>query len=266
MQDERDEYESAWEADDKPSDGPTEVVADEPVEEDSSESETEPEVDYKALYEAEQHRLKSTEGRYRSELNRMWEAAKQGKVYIPPDEMQGQPAYFAQPGYTLPQQQDPDDAFLTKFRQDYSDDVVKAIDLVARRRAQELVTQTLEKYVAPLQSSQHEIAATAHFSAIEAAHPDAYQIADDPTFNAWLESRPDHLRETYFRVRDSGTPREVISMLNEYKETRHPKATTASPKQVAAASAVKRSRGGLPSTGAPPPEDEFAAAWAAAPE
>lgn len=247
MSDERNEYEAAWDTDETlTADPETEVVEETVAEEPEATTPAQEEIDYKALYDKEVQRLRSTEGRYRAELQRLQQAQNQG--------------------YAAPQEQDPDDAFLAKFRQDYSDDVVKAIDLVATRRAQALLSQSLNQYVAPLHNTQQELAATAHFSAIEAAHPDAFEIAEDPTFNAWIDSRPDHLRDAYVRVRDSGTPREVISMLNEFKETRHPKSNQATSKQVAAASAVKRNRGGLPSTGGLPPEDEFAAAWAAAPD
>lgn len=77
--------------------------------------------------------------------------------------------------------------------------------------------EKLNAVLAPLQAQQEQSAEDAHFSAIEAAHPDAEQIAQSEQFAQWLGRQPSFVREGYQAVIDQGTAEQVIEALNTYK-------------------------------------------------
>jgi hypothetical protein len=193
------------------------------------------EVDYKALYERERQekstaigRLKATEQRWKQEQ----------------DGLQAQ-----QPVQPPPVSEE--DQFLEKFRAEYSDDVLKAIDLITSRKASSIVETALQGRLAPIEQTTYDMVAQAHFGAIEAAHPDVDDINASPAFEAWLETRPAHIRGAYYYTREKGSPAEVISMLNEYKEAtgqRQRSAPAVSRQKVDAATAVSRRRGTVQTT------------------
>lgn len=60
---------------------------------------------------------------------------------------------------------------------------------------------------------------TAHYNAIYAAHPDADNIVKSSEFKAWRSSLNDEWRREYDRVLSEGSTKQVISMLNFYKNS-----------------------------------------------
>ena len=237
---------------------PDDVLADDTTfEEDADDSddtdEEEPDAtDYKSLYEKTQFDLKSTDGRLNAERDRFNREKDELLQKLP----------------KAPLEPSDEDTFLTNFKEKYSDDVLKAIDIVTGRKATELFNSQVASRIAPLEQSTNEVISRAHFSSIEAAHPDVYSIDESPQFSAWIDSRPAHVQNAYRYVRDNGTPTEVISMLNEYKATmtpQNPKAPPVSAAKLASASAVPTRRGSLPSAAAPA-KDDFASAWDEAPD
>lgn len=135
-----------------------------------------------------------------------------------------------------------EDEFLNKFRSEYQDDVVKAIDIIASKKATEIANQLLATRVAPVEQQAAQLAEQSHFAAIEAVHPDVVELDQSEEFNAWIESKPTHVRGAYQFVRERGSAAEVISMLNEYKQTMKP-APKPQSKVREATPAVKRKRG-----------------------
>jgi len=218
-----------------------EVVDEEPASEEA-EPEEEPEVDYKALYERAQNEVKTQTGRLRAVEAKLKQENEELAGKIPP----------------APVAPTEEDEFLQKFRADYSDDVIKAIDLITTKKASQLIESTLAGRLAPIEQTTYDMVAQAHFGAIEAAHPDVDEINASPAFEAWLESRPAHVKGAYAYVREQGTPAEVISLLNEYKGAVRPQTKTPSTVpngKVAAATAVSRRRGTAQSAAAPDPND-----------
>ena len=190
-------------------------------------------IDYKALWEKSQADMRSMAGKIKSVEQRAQAAE------------QAQRAQQPQP----PAPPSAEDEFLEKFRAEYSDDVIKAIDIIANRRAAAVADQYYQQRVAPVEQTTLSMVEQQHFGAIEAAHPDVYDIDRDPQFEAWIQSKPAHSRGAYQYVREQGTPAEVISMLNEYKQQMAPRrATNTAPPQekVNAALAVPRRRGTSP--------------------
>ena len=187
------------EEDEGEDDGESDDASDEEEEEDDEEELGDAsQVDYKALYERSQHEVKTMAGRLR--------AAQSTKE---PQEEQPTPA--------KPQAAPEEDEFLAQFREKYSDDVIKAIDLITTRKASQLIETTLQARMNPLEEATNTMVAQAHFAAIEAVHPDLEEIDRSPVFESWIANRPEHLRGTYEQIRSHGTPAQVIAMVNEYK-------------------------------------------------
>ena len=209
----------------------------------------EDEVDYKALWQKEKQRADSAAGRLRAEADRR-EREKAAQVVAP--------AQTDAPKASAPAPTE-EDEFLNKFQEEYSPEVIKAINILAARQAAQIVDQTIQTRVAPVERTTLDMVEQAHFSAIEAAHPDVFDIDESPEFEAWIESRPAHTRGAYQYVREKGTPAEVISMLNEYKAATRKTTTTAPPKEkVQAAMGVQRRRGTTPVASEPSQTDEKA--------
>jgi len=226
-----------------------EVVDEEPAsdEDEEAEPEEEPEVDYKALYERAQNEVKTQTGRLRAIEAKLKQEKEELAGRLPPE----------------PVAPTEEDEFLQKFRTEYSDDVIKAIDLITTKKASQLIESTLAGRLAPIEQTTHDMVAQAHFGAIEAAHPDVDEINASPAFEAWLESRPAHVKGAYAYVREQGTPAEVISMLNEYKGAVKPQKQTPSTVptgRVNAATAVSRRRGTAQSAAAPD-QNDLEAIW-----
>lgn len=223
----------------------------EEVEGEEEEEEAAPEIDYQALWTKSQNEVKTMTGRLRASEARLQQeneelAKKVPVASVPPTE---------------------EDEFLAKFRETYSDDVVKAIDLITSKKASQLIESSFATRLSPMEAATHEMVTQAHFGAIETVHPDVAEIDASPVFESWLQTRPMHTRAAYEYIRDKGTPAEVISMLDEYKETigavkPKPKTTTpVSKAKVAAATAVGRRRGTVGSA-AQADANDLAAIWA----
>lgn len=225
---------------------PEEEVAAENVEE-----EADAPMDYKALWETSQREVKTMAGRLKATETRLLQEKQELEAKVPP----------------APVAPSEEDQFLDKFREDYSDDVIKAIDILTARKAQQFVDNLVTSRFAPIEQTTQSLVADAHFAAIQAVHPDMDDIVASAEFDAWIESRPTHVKAAYQYVREQGTPAEAISLLNEYKQSvsRPQKNVTISTERVKSATAVPSRRGGLP-TAAKPAVDDFESAWNDAPD
>ena len=208
------------------------------------------EIDYKALWLKSQNEVKTMTGRLKAETERLAREKEELAGKLPP----------------APVEPTDEDKFLAKFREEYSEDVLKAIDLITTRKASQIVDQTLAQRLSPVEQQTYNIVEQAHFGAIESVHPDVYDIDQSPQFEAWLETRPAHTKGAYLYIRENGTPQEVISMLNEYKGSL-PKTNRTEPSRgkVEAATAVQRRRGTV-STTAEPSETDLTALWNSIPD
>ena len=223
-------------------------TTDEVVEEPEEPEEGAPQdpVDYKSAYLAAQAELKTTVGRLKAA-----EARAQKPENAPSAPASAEPS--------------DDDKFLEKFRADYNDDVLRAVGIMSRKAATELIETQILPRIEPISRTNEELVVQAHFGAIESAHPDVYEIDQSPEFNAWIASKPLHVRGAYEFVREQGTPAEVIEMLNEYKAVMQVPAQVAKPAASTKGVAVPRRRGASP-VAAAPSKDDFEAAWMEAPD
>ena len=215
------------------------------------ESEAEPEIDYKALWDKSQNEVKAMNGRLKASELRLHQENEELARKVP----------------AAPLAPTEEDNFLAKFRETYSDDVVKAIDLITSRKASQMIDASLSSRLSPLENQTAEMVSQAHFGAIEIAHPDLDEIDASPLFESWLQTRPVHIRAAYSHIRERGTPAEVISMLDEYKENigsgkqKTIKPVSAPKAKVIAATAVGRRRGTVGSS-KQVDDSDLAALWA----
>ncbi len=216
------------------------------------ETEEEPEtIDYKALWDKSQNEVKAMNGRLKASELRLHQENEELARKVP----------------AAPLAPTEEDNFLAKFRETYSDDVVKAIDLITSRKASQLIDASFSSRLSPLENQTQEIVSQAHFGAIELAHPDLDEIDASPVFESWLQTRPVHIRAAYSNIRERGTPAEVISMLDEYKEAigsgkqKTIKPVSAPKAKVIAATAVGRRRGTVGSS-KQVDDSDLAALWA----
>ncbi len=214
------------------------------------EGDEEEEVDYEALWKKAQNEVKTMTGRLKATESRLTQEKEELAKKVP----------------AAPVAPSEEDAFLSKFKETYSEDVIKAIDLITSRKASQIIESTINTRFTPVEAATNEIISHAHFGAIEAAHPDFEEIDESPVFESWLQTRPIHIRAAYDNIRNHGTPAQVISMLSEYKETigagkPKTKTTKVSEAKIAAATAVGRKRGTV-QTAAAPNANDIAAFWA----
>ena len=212
------------------------------------------EPDYKALYAKAEQRFKSFEGRYKKEKED-WERKSTERV--------APPAPKEEPKDATPA---PEDEFLDKFRRDYNDDVLKAIELVAERKARKLVEEVNTSRIEPLQQAYAKTAQEAHFSAIRNAHGDWEQVVGSDAFQGWVGNQPGFLKAAYQSVLERGTAQDVVDLLGSFKAATTKPATkpTVNPAKVQAAKPVKTPHGTMPAQA--PMHQDFHSAWDEAPD
>lgn len=80
----------------------------------------------------------------------------------------------------------------------------------------EQAVKQIQGHIQKQQAVEQQAVASAHIEAIQAAHPDAYQLAQDPQFQAWVAAQPPLLQAAV----QSGTAADVIHVLDSYKAGR----------------------------------------------
>lgn len=211
----------------------------------------EPEPNYKELYEREQQRLRSAEGRFRKEKED-WERARSAP--------QPQPAQPAEP--------DPEDTFISKFRETYNDDVVRAIEVLSERKARSLMGQVQQESIAPLQQTFFDMARENHFRTIQSAHSDWEDVVQSDGLREWVGQQPGFVAKAYQDVLQRGSAQDVVDLLSTYKESIRPAPpaprSPVNPAKAAAATVVRTAKGSVPKGHIS--ADDFDAAWAEAPD
>jgi hypothetical protein len=77
--------------------------------------------------------------------------------------------------------------------------------------------EPLQARLTPLQEFAEMNAAQAHEAEILTGHPDAFDLADD--INAWVATRPEHLRPAYEHTLAEGSAKHVVALISEFKES-----------------------------------------------
>ena len=105
--------------------------------------------------------------------------------------------------------------------------------------------------------------ASRDFEAISEAHEDVETIVESPEFNAYLDGLDDDAKAAAQKVVDSGSPRQVVKLLNDFKSSL--KSREQSPEELWAQDAAEGVRSSsalkLPTRPEPSADDDYERAW-----
>lgn len=128
---------------------------------------------------------------------------------------------------------------------DFSEEAIAAgVQKLVDSRVAALEAQ-LAKVVAPLQQAQAKDAETEARETILSKHPDAISIAESAELQAWVSSKPAFARAAYAQVIESGSPAEVIELLDAFKAEKPAPARNAAQ---AADAAIANAKARVPSS------------------
>lgn len=213
----------------------------------------EPEPDYKALFEQEQQKVRSWNGRLSAADRKIKELEEQLK------KVQTQEPPPSAAGASTPQDLvDLDDPVIKAFIAEMGDDFVKPLDLYMQKKFDRILKPIMDKLslLDKIPTIEQQVTATAeekaasHYEAIVKAHSDVGKLLESKVFDAYIESLPYKEAIECKRILDSGTTQEVIDFITEYKTKTKP--VTPQPKpplpssDINAATAVKHTSSFIP--------------------
>lgn len=171
-----------------------------------------------------------------------------------------------------------DDAEIAEIRQrlteDFGDEFVGMISKLAAYEARKLAAEDFDSKLNPVQQTiaqaiqdVHAAFESMHFGAIADAHENFQDIINSPEFGAYINGLSGDEQEAAQAVLEGGTPKQVIGLLNAYKESLEQKAEqvdsdTSVDDALDAAEGVRGSSPvQLPGRVPVGDEDEYRAAW-----
>lgn len=171
-----------------------------------------------------------------------------------------------------------DDAEIAEIRQrlteDFGDEFVDMISKLAAYEARKLAAEDIDAKLNPLHQTiaqaiqdVHAAFESMHFGAIADAHENFEQIINSPEFGAYINGLSGDEQEAAQAVLEGGTPKQVINLLNAYKDSLEQKAEQVGPDTSVddALDAAEGVRGSspvqLPGRVPVGDEDEYRAAW-----
>lgn len=180
------------------------------------------------------------EAEYLAEIERLKAQLAQTQQPAPSAIAEPAPSAPAEPAMSLEEffKDDPD---VSELYRDYPE-IAKAQEkmlTVALTKVVDLFAQEIQKrdaslgeLLTPILSNFNESKKTNHISAIKQAHPDADEIIKSGALQQWIQQQPAYLQEPLNKVYSEGSADDVISLLNQFKQTTQPTAPPA-PKQAA---------------------------------
>lgn len=128
-----------------------------------------------------------------------------------------------------------DDAEIAEIRQrlteDFGDEFVGMISKLAAHEARKLAAEDFDSKLNPIQQTiaqaiqdVHAAFESMHFGAIADAHENFQDIINSPEFGAYINGLSGDEQEAAQAVLEGGTPKQVIGLLNAYKESLEQKA------------------------------------------
>lgn len=171
-----------------------------------------------------------------------------------------------------------DDAEIAEIRQrlteDFGDEFVGMISKLAAYEARKLAAEDFDSKLNPIQQTiaqaiqdVHAAFESMHFGAIADAHENFQDIINSPEFGAYINGLSGDEQEAAQAVLEGGTPKQVIGLLNAYKDSLEQKAEQVGPDTSVddALDAAEGVRGSspvqLPGRVPVGDEDEYRAAW-----
>lgn len=160
---------------------------------------------------------------------------------------------------------DEEKALLAQAQEDYSEDLLRTMRVMAKQEAARL-TASARKEVAASREATDRMVREMHFNAIREKHEDYANYIEDGSLDQWIRAKPYEEAQEWLRVKSSGTASEVIRMFDAFKtETRgsnrksDSRGDTRRDDQFDAGAGVRRRSGGPPRRG--PAKDDFDSAW-----
>lgn len=118
------------------------------------------------------------------------------------------------------------DQAMKQLAEDFGEDFVKMIEVIARNIAKQAGTAAATDKVGEVGKAVDEIiahigdeASKKHFEQISAAHPDFADIGASEGFKAYIDSLPEADKSEAARVAGSGSAQEINALLTAYKAT-----------------------------------------------
>jgi hypothetical protein len=212
--------------------------------------------DYKVLFEAEQQRTRSWEGRLSAAERR--NAELQAQIQTPVSTKQDTPV-------STESLVDADDPLIQSFIKEMGADFIKPLDAYMKKQLKPIIEELIKPFVDRVPVIEQRVAANdevrvqEHFGKIYSAHSDVEDLVKpDPVTNqsaldVYVESLPYAEAVSKKKIMQDGTTQQVIDLLTEFKkktgkvvppviETPQPKPNAlvnASKDEIVAATAVK---------------------------
>jgi hypothetical protein len=118
------------------------------------------------------------------------------------------------------------------------------------------LASTVQSVIDNLQTERNQ----QHFQTIADAHDDFMEVVASPAFKEWLDGHPEAEKADYQRVVDSGSAKEIIAMLTQFKTSKEATdAPAINDDELDNAEGVRSSGLRLPSE--PKESQDYAAAW-----
>lgn len=248
--------------------GDTDVSGDAaPAKQDSQENVDQ--IDYRALYEQEQQRVRSWDGRL---------SAKDREIRALQEELE-RIKQSAQKNETADDGEEDESvkAFLEEFPE-LAAPIQKMIEKVAKKHGKsvaEEITSKVEGRLAPIAQTVQETTVQKHLSTIRATHEDFEQIVQSGDLQEWIKSQPRYMQPALQEVYERGYAEDVVDLLSQYKQARGitsgSSGSTSQVTQPNTNNTAKRPPAAVKSRHSAPParaekiaEDDFDAAWQAA--
>lgn len=119
---------------------------------------------------------------------------------------------------------DPEQAS-ARIANDFGDDFLRMLRAIFRVVIGETLSEVSPQLAARFAQIENGLSSMAdgmtaqHYESIEEAHPDFLEIAQAPEFSAWIESMPPEDADKAKGVINSGTSRQIIKLISQYKES-----------------------------------------------
>lgn len=253
------EYADAFNEDDAPQDG-TEVLPPEPAAEATEPSPPAPAEQTPSEPEMSAQQLKSWAGRLRAqqaELDAQKVAAASSSVndvQTSSDEIAEEAGEGADEETS--EQDDPRKALAEDFGSDFVTLITKLVENICTKQVGAQVgsvSATVDQVISDLQNERQQN----HFNCIKDAHDDFMEVVESPEFEAWKAAQPPEDLNRTQRIIESGSAKEIVAMLTNFKRSKQPGADDDD--SLDAAEGVRSGGISLPKT--PNASDDFADAW-----
>ena len=164
------------------------------------------------------------------------------------------------------------DAIKAKLSDDFGAEFVDMICKVVAAESRNMAGGALNEAITPINQTIAQAIAdvesafkSLHFSAIADAHEDFQEIVNSDEFGAFIDGLSPEDQEAAGQIIQSGSPKQVIGLLNKYKESMNQTAEADTSNMDAAMDAAEGVRGSspvtLPNRVPVGGDDEYKAAW-----